>query len=201
MIRSGSYILATTHNPLRAAVSSEGISRVDSEDLTKTSIKVQAEVHLNDQPDGSTTDSQVNSNGIEIDSVCSEDIVAFIPPSKQASDENTRATGSASGCSVVNSADKEKGNAFVTQLIVEETHSTQMLPQGSLERLTSTLLRRGDSQLVLQENWRRKASGTCIKNRENYISFHDIMYTVPQGWFFQKKCPKIILNNIRLVAT
>ena len=188
-------------------MSFEGISSIsvnDSEDLPKTSIKVQAEVHSNNQPDGSTTDGQVNPNGIEIDSISSEDRVVFIPPSKQASDETIRATSSASGNPVANSADKEKGNAFVVQMTAgtitkDKAHSTQMLSQSSLKRRASTLLRRGSSRLAQQESWRRKDSGTRIKNKKNYVSFHNITYTVPQGWFFQKKPPKVILNNIRLV--
>ena len=177
-------------------MSSEGISSVpasDLEDLSKNSIKVEAEVHSNVQPDGGITDARVNSNGIEIDSISSEDKVVFIPPSKQASNETTGATSSASSNPAANSADKEKGNAFVVQM------TPRKLSQHSLKKQTSMLLRRGSSRLSRKESWRTRASGTRIKNRKNYISFHNITYTVPQGWFFQKKPPKVILNNIRLV--
>ena len=179
-------------------MSSEGISSVsasDLEDMSKNSIKVEAVVHSNAQPDGGTTDAHVNPNGIEIDSISSEDRVIFIPPSKQTSNEITGATGSASSNPVANLADKEKSNAFVVQM------TSQKLSQHSLKRQTSTLLRRGSSRLSRKESWRTKASGTRIKNRKNYISFHNITYTVPQGWFFQEKPPKVILNNIRLVLS
>ena len=179
-------------------MSSEGISSVsasDLEDLSKNSIKVEAEVHSNVQPDGGTTDARVNSNGIEIDSISSEDKVVFIPPSKQAFNETTGATSSASSNPAANLADKEKGNAFVVQM------TPRKLSQHSLKKQTSMLLRRGSSRLSRKESWRTRASGTRIKNRKNYISFHNITYTVPQGWFFQKKPPKVILNDIRLVLS
>ena len=209
-------------------MSSEGISGVSVSDFSKNSIIVQAEVHSNAWPgdsttdihvnpndiiqaeihsnvqlDDSTTDTHVNSNGIEINSISPEDKVIFIPPLRQASKEATAAASSASGNPVPNSPDKEKDNTFVVQMTVgmstrKKVHSTRMHSQRSLRRYTS-LLHKGSS-LSWQESWRTKSSGTRIKSKKNYISFHNITYTVPQGWFFQKKPPKVILNSIRLVA-
>ena len=173
-------------------------------------------------------DDHVNPNGIEIDPVSSEDKVVFTLPSKQTSNETAGATSLVSGSPVANcnSVGKEKDNMFVVQMTVgastpiansagkgennafivqmtvgssakEKALVSRMSTQWSLRRQPS-LLRRG-STLSRQESWRTKASGTRIKNKKNYISFHNIIYTVPQGWFFQKKPPKVVLNNIRLV--
>ena len=201
----------------------------DLEDSSKHLIKVQADgVHCNAQSNDKAivVDDHVNPNGIEIDPVSSEDKVVFIPPSKKTSSETTGATSLVSVSPVANSAGKEKDNAFVVQITVgrsipiaksagkekdntfvvqmtvgastkEKALFSRMSTQWSLRRQPS-LLRRG-SVLSRQESWRTKASGTRIKNKRNYISFHNITYTVPQGWFFQKKPPKVILNDIRLV--
>lgn len=104
-------------------MSSEGIYSVFISDLSKTWIKVQVEVYSNAQPDGGTTDTQVNPNSIEIYSIFP------IPPPQQASKETTEAASSASGNPVVNSIDKEKHNTFVDQITVgtstkEKAHIT-----------------------------------------------------------------------------
>ena len=173
----------------------------DSEDLRKAKVEVQAKARFDDS--NTMYNTYINLNGIEIDSVSSGNKVVLIPPSKQISSETAKIASLVFGNTLTRSAG-EQDNAFVVQMTVgtsikEKSLLSPLYSQSSLTRQNS-LLRRGSS-LSRQESWRTKSSRTRTKNRKNYISYHNITYTVPQGWFFQKKKPpKVILNNIRLVA-
>ena len=175
----------------------------DSENLSKVIIEVQAEAHLDARPNDSNTiyDTFINSNGLEVDSISSEDRAVLIPPPKQISHDTAKVASLAFGNPLANSVGQED-SAFVIQMTVgtnikEKPLLSPLYSQRSLTRQKS-LLHRGSS-LSRQESWRTKSSRARIKNRQNYISYHNITYVVPQGWLFQKKPPKVILNNIRLV--
>ena len=65
-----------------------------------------------------------------------------------------------------------------------------------LSRQRPSMLRR-DSGFSLQESWRKRDATVRVKSSKNFVSFHNIYYTVPQGYFWQHKPPKVILNNVR----
>ena len=67
---------------------------------------------------------------------------------------------------------------------------------GISRQISSALLRR-DSNLSVQESWRKKSASVRLKSSNNFVSFHNICYTVPQGYFWQHKPPKVILNDVR----
>ena len=170
----------------------------DSKDLSKVKVEVQAKARFDDS--STIYNNYINSDGIEIDSISSENKVVLIPPSKQISSETAKIASLVFVNPSAHSAG-EQDNAFVVQMTVgtsikEKSLLSPMYSQGSLTRQKSLLFRR--NSLSRQESWRTKSSRTCIKNRKNYISYHNITYMVPQGWFFQNKPPKVILNNIRL---
>ena len=168
----------------------------DSEDLSK----VKAEVQAKAQSNTIYNNNYVNSpNGIEIDSISSSEKVVLIPSSKQISSETVKNSSLFFVNPLAYSA-AEQDNAFVVQMTVgtstkEKSLLSSMYSQGPLTRQKSLLFRRNR-----QESWRTKSCRIRIKNRKNYISYHNITYMVSQGWFFQNKPPKVILNNIRLVA-
>ncbi|XP_065904845.1 broad substrate specificity ATP-binding cassette transporter ABCG2-like isoform X4 [Dysidea avara] len=66
---------------------------------------------------------------------------------------------------------------------------------GISRQISSALLRR-DSNLSVQESWRKKSASVRLKSSNNFVSFHNICYTVPQGYFWQHKPPKVILNDV-----
>lgn len=178
----------------------------DTEDVNKAPIEIQAEVHVDANPEDNNNtvpnDAHSHTNGTEIDPIASEANDVLAPLAKQVSTEATRRVSSDSGNSVTFSPAKERDNSFVVQL--SEPEKTPSSPRHSHQRVLSrrtTLMSRftRDSSLSLQESWRTKSATTRLKNKKNYISYHNITYTVPQGWFFQHKPPKLILNNIRLV--
>ena len=186
----------------------------DSEDANKV-IEVQAEVHIDAEihtdakPDniGTIRDTHINSNGTELDPISSEERDILAPLTKQTSTDTTGIVNVGSGTSITYSVDKEKDKPFVVQMtsIPGNTEKTPASPKYtrtvSIKKQPS-LLRRLSSQessLSLQETWRTKSGQTRLKNKKNFISYHHITYTVPQGRFFQKKTPKVILNDIRLV--
>ena len=161
----------------------------DSGNLSKTPAE---EVHTDAKPDnnGTVFDTHNHMNDIELDPISPEE-------------RDNRASGVANAVTHSSPA-KEADNIFVVQLKTSASNKERALSihsQRSLRRRTS-LPRKisATGSLVRQESWRTKSSGTRIMNKKNYISYHDITYTVPQGRFFQKKLPKVILNNIRLVT-
>ena len=177
----------------------------DTEDTNKAPIEVQAEVYVDAKPEDDGTvpnDAHSHSNGTEIDPIASEESDVLAPLAKQVSTETTGRVSLDSGNSVTFSPAKEKDDSFVVQM--SEPGKTPPSPRYSHQRALSrrtTLMSMfsRDSSLSLQESWRTKSATTRLKNKKNYISYHNITYTVPQGWFFQDKPPKLILNNIRLV--
>ena len=192
-------------------MSSEALSGVPvdvvggAEDLSKTAVEVQAEVHTDAKPDenGTISDTHINSNGTELDPIESEERDVLAPLTNQISNENTGIVSMGSGTSVTYSAGNDE---FVVQMkqvgsSTEKTPPSPKYSRMSLRRRQPSLLRRfsQESSLSLQESWRSKSAHTRLKHSKNNISFHNITYTVPQGRFFQKKPPKVILNNIRLV--
>lgn len=194
----------------------------DSEDVSKAAIEVQAEVHADaevhaevevhtdakaDQNGGTIRDTHANSNGTELDPIASEERDVLGPLTKQTSTDTTGIVSVGSGTSVTYSAGKEKDDSFVVQMTSNpgDTEKTPQSPKytrmASLKKQPSLLRRFSqDSSLSLQQSWRTKSGQTRLKNKKNYISYHNITYTVPQGRFFQKKSPKVILNDIRLVV-
>ena len=183
----------------------------DTEDVSNAPIEVQAEVHVDANVDAKpedngteTNNAHAHSNGTEIDPIASEESDVLAPLAKQMSTEPTRRVSSDSGNSVTFSTPKEKGDSFVVQM--SDSEKTPPSPKYSHQRrltkrptLMSMLTR--DSSLSLQESWRTRSATTRLKSKKNYISYHNITYTVPQGFFFQDKPPKLILNNIRLVSS
>ena len=161
----------------------------DSENLNKTSVE---EVHTDAKPEnnGTVSDTHIHMNDIELDPIPQED-------------KDSKTTG-VTNVAIRSSASKEADNTFVVQFKTSASNRERALSihsQRSIKRRTS-LPRKvsATGSLARQESWRTKSSGTRIKNKKNYISYHDITYTVPQGRFFQQKPPKVILNNIRLVT-
>jgi len=67
---------------------------------------------------------------------------------------------------------------------------------SNLSGQISTFLRRGSS-LSVQDSWRKKFSSIRVKSSKNFVSFHNIYYTIPQGYFWRHKPAKVILNNVR----
>jgi len=65
-----------------------------------------------------------------------------------------------------------------------------------LTRKITALLRR-DSNLPVHHVWRQRNATVREKSSKNFVSFHNICYTLPQGYFWQCKPPKVILNNVR----
>ena len=158
--------------------------------MSKTSVE---EVHTDAKPDnnGTISDTHVHMNDIELDP---------IPPEEKDS-KTTGVTNAATRSSTA----KEADNIFVVQLKTSASNKERALSihsQRSIRRRTS-LARKASvtGSLARQESWRTKSSRTHIKNKKNYISYHDITYTIPRGRFFQKIPPKVILNNLRLVST
>lgn len=177
-----------------------------SEDLSKATTEVEAKVHVDTKSDnnGTVSNTHINSNGMEIDPITSEkrDVVSSF--SKQVSIDTGGVGSSASGSSMGHSTIKETGGSFVVRM-ASGTEETSRLParysQRSLKKRPSLMQRLSrESSLSLQESWRSKSATTRLKNKKNYISYHNITYTVPQGRFYQKKSSKVILNNIRLVS-
>ena len=183
----------------------------DLEDVNKAPIEVQAEVHVDatKSNDNNTSDNHVNSNGTEIDPLVSEEKDVIPPLSKQISKEsmgNVPSVGS--GNSMTYSAPRSGDDSFVVQMTqgrdgsVKTPPSSRYSRRAQIKKRPSMLQRLSlrESQLSPQESWRKKSSTTRIKNHKNYISYHNITYSVPQGWFFQHKPPKVILNNIRSIS-
>ena len=73
---------------------------------------------------------------------------------------------------------------------------TPRTPGTGLPRRKSSFLRQ-DSSLSFQDSWRKKDATVRQKSSKNFVSFHNIYYTVPQGRFWEHKPPKVILNNVR----
>ena len=81
---------------------------------------------------------------------------------------------------------------------VPSTSKSPLSRHGSrLSRQISSTLFRRDSSLSVQESWRKKDATGRVKSSNNFVSFHNIYYIVPQGYFWQHKPPKVILNNVR----
>lgn len=181
-----------------------------SENVAKTPIEVQADVHVGaNRPNNTTPTGQGNPDGTEIDPILAEEKDVLVPLKKQTSNMSAGVLPSqsslGSGNAVSFSAVKETEGSFVVQM-KDGTEEKPTPPSPRYARMTPTkrpsLLRRlssQESQLSLQESWRKKDGTTRIKSVKNYISFHNITYAVPQGWFFQQKPPKIVLNNVRSV--
>jgi len=74
--------------------------------------------------------------------------------------------------------------------------STLSRHSSGLSRQLTTLFHR-DSGLSVQHSWRKRNATVRMKSSNNFVSFHNIYYTVPQGYFWQRKPPKVILNNVR----
>ena len=177
-----------------------------SEDTVKSLIEVQAEIHVYANNYAISDSSSINPNDTEIDPI----VVKENPLSKQMSNERLQSQSSVTSDSSVSfSVVKEKYGEFVVQMTdsKDSVRKTPPLPRRYISQRSRinkrpSLLRKlsRDSSFSPQEGWRKRNSTTRLKSKKNYISFHNIVYTVPQGWFFQHKPPKVILNNVRSVA-
>ena len=49
-------------------------------------------------------------------------------------------------------------------------------------------------------SWRTRESSTQVVNSSNFISFHNISYTISKRRYLRKLPPKVILNNVRFVS-
>ena len=165
----------------------------DTDDL---GIKVQADVHVED--DGKISDTNIHSSGTEIDPIGSEERDVLDALSNQVSNEITGIAPSqislACGTSGSCSSDNEEGDSIIVQMT---SSTTGKAAQNSVKGKARQFSR--GNQLTPKESWGTKIATTRLKNTKNYISYHNITYTVPQGWFFQDKPPKVILYNVRLV--
>ena len=189
----------------------------DAKDVSKTLTEFQAKVYVDAHVDAKPKNNGMelnnacaHSNGTEIDPIASEESNVPAPLAKQMSIEPTGHVGLDSGNSVTFSNPKEKSDSFVVQML--DSENTPPLPRHSCQRRLSkwpTLMSMfsrdssmslQESSLTLQESWRTRSATTRLKSKKNYISYHNITYTVPQGLFFQDRPPKLILNNIRLVS-
>ena len=181
------------------------------EDLNKAPISVQLDVCMDSKPANPTLNGQANSGGMEIDHVFSDEKDVLVSLPKQTFNMSTeRLTSQSSlnsGNAVSLSIVKEKEGSFVVQMIDNTEKATSL--SSRYTKLSPTkrpcLLCRlslQDKVFSRQDSQRRsrKDVATHLKDVKNYISFHNITYTVPQGWFFQHKPPKVILNNVRLVT-
>ena len=173
------------------------------EDLDKAPIPVQLDAH-NPIPNG-----QDNSGGMNHVFSEEKDVLVSLP--KQTFNMSTESLTSQSslnsGNAVSLSIVKEKEGSFVVQMIDNTEKATSLSSRYtklSPTKRPSLLCRLSlqDKMFSRQESQRRprKDAGTFLKDVKNYISFHNITYTVPQGWFFQHKPPKVVLNNVRLVT-
>ena len=52
-----------------------------------------------------------------------------------------------------------------------------------------------------EQSWSRKDSSTRVKDSNKFISFHDIVYQVPVKKWCRKQPPKVILHEVRYVAS
>ena len=151
--------------------------------------KVQAEfVYVDTKPedDGTISDTNIHSSGMEIDhiNIAFEERNVSVTVSDQISSEITEIVPSRyalnCGLSGSDSSDREESDSFKGQ-----STKVRKFSQGA--------------SLVPKESWRTRIASTRLKSTKNYISYHNITYSVPQGWFFQNKPLKRILNSIRLV--
>ena len=179
---------------LRASVgASVGMADDTEDDLGTAPTEIQVEfAHVDAKPedDSTVSDTNIHSSGMEIDHINNvfEERNASVTLSDQVSNEITKIVPNrytlACGTSGSDSSDQEESDPFKRQ---------------------STRVRKFSkgASLVPKESWRTRIASTRLKNAKNYISYHNISYTVPQGcnWFFQRKPPKMILNNVRLVVT
>ena len=155
----------------------------------------------------------VIQRGIQLDqSPCSPDPVA--KDSATASEEDgdvgplakplaTDASGKFTWqCSMMSDMSRN-GHGTATVRIVSGNSNTPSTPKLTLSRHSRGLSRRlttvfhRDSGLSVQHSWRKRNATVRMKNLNNFVSFHNIYYTVPQGYFWQRKPPKVILNNVR----
>jgi len=110
------------------------------------------------------------------------------------SDTSGRLTSQSSVTSDQQESKRERGTMIVR--MASKDSSGPSTPSGLIRR-KSSIFRRSDSGLSLQESWRKKDATIRQKSSKNFVSFHNIFYTVPQGYFWQHKPPKVILNNVR----
>ena len=176
-------------------------------DISQSSIQVEAVVHVDAKPEdeGNTVSNNVhaNSNGMEIDPIASEEADVVAPLSKQISSEAPKYVRMDSSNSVTFSPTvKERTGSFSVQMKdgeITPTSPHKYSRQRNTSRRSVMRAFSRTSSLSLQESWRSRSATTRIISKKNYISYHNITYVVPQGWFFQDKPPKVILNNIRFV--
>ncbi|XP_065904844.1 broad substrate specificity ATP-binding cassette transporter ABCG2-like isoform X3 [Dysidea avara] len=96
---------------------------------------------------------------------------------------------------------KKKHSSVIIRMTTNDSNppSTPKSPLSrrgtGLSRIRKTLFHK-DSGLSVQESWRKKNATVRLKNSKNFVSFHNIYYTIPQGYFWQRKPPKVILNNV-----
>ncbi|XP_065904848.1 broad substrate specificity ATP-binding cassette transporter ABCG2-like isoform X2 [Dysidea avara] len=96
---------------------------------------------------------------------------------------------------------KKEHSTIIVQMTTNDSNppSTPKSPLSrrgtGLSRIRITLFHK-DSGVSVQESWRKRNSTVRLKNSKNFVSFHNIYYTIPQGYFWQRKPPKVILNNV-----
>ena len=161
-----------------------------ADDLVTTPSEVQVQVLVDAklEYDGTVSDTIIHSSDTELDRTVSEERDVLVSPSNQVSNEitgivlsqDTMACGISGSCP----SDKEESNLCIVQ--VANSTTEKVFSRGTL--------------LTPKESWRTRIATTRLKDTKNYISYHNITYTVSRGWFFQDKPPKVILNNVRLVT-
>jgi len=179
-----------------------------SEDLVSSEPTITKEVH-------SVDDEEDLHGGIQMDPIGHS---SHIPGSILEGDDNKEnvpqarsLTANTSGWLIDQSSvisDQEPRNGCNTSIVrmisVDSTtsnpSSTPKSPpsrRGTNQSRRKPSLFRRDSGLSLQDSWRKKAATVRVKSSNNFVSFHNVNYTVPQGYFWQHKPPKVILNNVR----
>jgi len=123
-------------------------------------------------------------------------------PKPLATDASERLTRQCTAMSSVMSDWSRNGRGTaVVQMINNDNMACS--PKSTLSRHGTGLSRQltklfhRDSSLSVQHIWRKRNATVRMKNSKNFVSFHNIHYTIPQGYFWQRKPPKVILNNVR----
>ena len=106
--------------------------------------------------------------------------------------------------SMISDQESRKGrSSAIVRMVSSDSTAPPSTPKSRMSRRGTGLSRRKtslfrrDSGLSLQESWRKKDATVRLKSSNNFVSFHNVNYTVPQGYFWQHKPPKVILNNVR----
>jgi len=130
-----------------------------------------------------------------------DDIAPLATPLATASGRSTNQSSATSD----QESKKERGTVIVRMKSSSSTPGTPKSPKSpdtpkspgtGLSRRKSSFLRQ-DSNLSFQDSWRKRDATVRQKSSKNFVSFHNIYYTVPQGRFWEHKPPKVILNDVR----